>query len=795
MSLVLDDLPRDPEWLLQQLQQVAEVAATERSRNIALEIERDTATAERDAVRAERDAAQAEIEKLRLLIRQLRRGRFGRRSEKLDPDQLQLGLEDLEQTVAAAEAAREEAAARSGTPRSPRSRRRNLGALPAHLPRVEVLVDVEDKSCPCCGGAMHVIGEDASEMLDVVPAVLRVRVVRRPRYGCRACEGAVVQAPAPERPVTGGMATEALLAHVLVAKFCDHLPLYRQAVIFARQGIDLDRSTLCDWVGRACWWLEPLWHMLRRHVMGSTRIFADDTTLPVLDPGRGRTKTGRLWGYAIDDRPWGGSTPPAVVYLYAEDRRGEHPAAHLAEFHGVLQVDGYGGFKGLLENRPPGEVRLAFCWAHCRRRFYDIHQATGSPLAEEALRRIGELYKIEAEIRGRPSGERQAVRQERSKPLVEGLHAWLTAQLGRVSGKSGLAEAIRYALRHWQGLVLFLDDGRLELGRVEDGRGGVSLPVGYGGAFAPPPQSGLAWLRFPSPLVEPDVRISRIRLSPVISDLRIRRVDTPAGQLVEAEHLVEVRVGVSAVPRASPAAPAHQPASDAPFGVELDRAVDTHDRPLVEVPGPATDHRVQPPDPVRRLVRVPLRRRRVVDRPDQPLHGLTRRARADERRPALAVEATDLVAEEDEAGLRQGGQPCLRLVHRQPEPRHQLPHRRERRLPVAGSAADHEVVGVIDDVGIEPSAVAVPLPREEEPAEVEVAEQGRASRALRRPPVSVPRLGGAPGAARGTLDHRHLQPALDHGQHRAVRDPSRHAAQQRTVRDAPEEGRRSVPLS
>src|SRR3954470_22651925 len=327
MSLALDDLPRDPEWLLQQLQHMTEVVAAERSRIGALEIEHATALAERDAVCAERDAAQAEVEKLRLLIRQLQRNRFGRRSERLDPDQLQLGLEDLGQTVAAAEAAQEEAATRSGTPRVPRARRRNLGALPAHLPRVEVLVDVGDKSCPCCGGAMHVIGEDASEMLDIVPAVLRVRVIRRPRYGCRACEGAVVQAPAPERPITGGMATEALLAHVLVAKYGDFLPLYRQAGIFARQGIALDRSTLCDWVGRACWWLEPLWRLLRRHVMSSTRIFADDTPLPVLDPGRGRTKTGRLWGYAIDDRPWGASTPPAVVYLYAEYRRGERPAA------------------------------------------------------------------------------------------------------------------------------------------------------------------------------------------------------------------------------------------------------------------------------------------------------------------------------------------------------------------------------------------------------------------------------------------------------------------------------------
>jgi transposase len=468
MSLAPDDLPRDPDRLLLILQQMAEVTAGERFRIISLEMERDTILAERDAARIERDlirekhdAAQAEIEKLRLLIRQLQRGQFGRRSEKLDPDQLQLGLEDLEQT-AATEAAQEEVA-KSSISRTPRVRRRNLGSLPAHLPRIEVLVDIENKSCSCCGGALHAIGEDTSEMLDIVPAQLRVKVIRRPRYACRACEEGVVQAPAPERPITGGMATEALLAHVLVAKYADFLPLYRQAQIFARQGIELDRSTLCDWVGRACWWLEPLWRLLRRHVMSSTRIFADDTRLPVLDPGRGRTKTGCLWGYAIDDRPWQGSTPPAVVYLYAEDRKGEHPAAHLAEFRGILQVDGYSGFKNLLAGRPPDHIKLAFCWAHCRRGFYEIHQSTGSPLAEEALRRIGELYKVEAEIRGRSAEERRTVRQERSRPIVDTLHGWLTVQLERVSGRSGLAEAIRYALRHWQGLVLFLEDGRLEL--------------------------------------------------------------------------------------------------------------------------------------------------------------------------------------------------------------------------------------------------------------------------------------------------------------------------------------------
>src|SRR3712207_4955678 len=281
MSSMLDEAGRGSDPLLLRLQEVTEVVAQQNATITALRIEHATALAERDALCAERDAAQAEVDKLRLLVRQLQRGQFGRRSEKLDPDQLQLGLEDLEQTATAAEAAQEAASRSSETPRPPRVRRRNLGALPAHLPRIEVLVDVEAKRCPCCGGTLHAIGEDTSEMLDLVPAQLRVKVVRRPRYGCRACEEGVVQAPAPGggRPITGGMATEALLAHVLVAKFSDHLPLYRQAQIFARQGIALDRSTLCDWVGRACWWLEPLWRLLRRHVMGSTRIFADDTRL------------------------------------------------------------------------------------------------------------------------------------------------------------------------------------------------------------------------------------------------------------------------------------------------------------------------------------------------------------------------------------------------------------------------------------------------------------------------------------------------------------------------------------
>jgi transposase len=415
-------------------------------------------------------AALAEIERLRLLIAGLQRNRFGRRSERLDDAAFQQGTENLEQSLAE-QVARLDAASSAAaistpepSPRPPRTEpaKRNRGALPAHLPRIEVVIDVDNKACPCCGGALHVIGEDRAEMLDYVPAQVRVRVIRRPRYGCRACEEAVVQALAPERPIDGGMATEALLAHVLVNKYADHLPLYRQAQIFARQGVTLDRSTLCTWVGRACWWLAPLHELVLSTVLTSPKVFADDTTLPVLDPGRGRTKTGRLWCYAVDNRPWRGPGHPAAAYVYSEDRKGEHPATHLKRFRGVLQVDGYAGFGRLIADA--GNVsQLAFCWAHARRKFYDIYAATQSPLAGEALRQIAALYEIEDEIRGQPAEVRRRVRQQRSRPLVEAMQAWLAETLGRISGRSALAQAIRYALNHWSGLILFLDDGRLEL--------------------------------------------------------------------------------------------------------------------------------------------------------------------------------------------------------------------------------------------------------------------------------------------------------------------------------------------
>ena len=300
--------------------------------------------------------AQAEIERLRLIVQKLQRSQFGRRAEQLDADQLQFGFEDLEADLARAEARLPSTAGK--TPRA-RSSRVDRPSLPAQLAREDVRLDIEHQACPCCGGELHLIGETVSEVLDHVPARLRVIRIRRPRYGCRAC-GSIHQAPAPERPIAKGLASPGLLAHVLVSKYCDHLPLYRQSQIFARQGVELDRSTLANWVGGAVWWLEPLQERLAKHVFASQTLFADDTPIPVLDPGRGRTKTGRLWVYARDDRPWCGPDPPAVVYLYSPDRRAERPAAHLERFKGIVQVDGYPGFERLGTG---GRIQRAACWA------------------------------------------------------------------------------------------------------------------------------------------------------------------------------------------------------------------------------------------------------------------------------------------------------------------------------------------------------------------------------------------------------------------------------------------------
>jgi transposase len=369
-------------------------------------------------------AERARAERLEQIIKELQRHRFGRRAETLPEDQLLLGLEEVEQGAASGEAEGEDAAPAERIGRAAK-RRMNRGSLPGHLPRIEIVVDIEDRNCPCCRNALHRIGEDTSERLDIVPAQLRVLVVRRPKYACRACEEVVVQAPAPARLIEGGLPTEATVAQVLVSKYADHLPLYRQAQIYARQGITLDRSTLADWVGRAAWLLRPVHERLLAKLKTSTKLFADETTAPVLDPGRGRTKTGQLWAYARDDRPWGGSDPPGVAYVYAPDRKAERPITHLAGFKGILQVDGYGGYRVLAER---GDVTLAFCWAHVRRRFYELAAAGPAPIASEALERIAELYAVEADIRGRSADERRALRQEESRPILDELESLASDQ-------------------------------------------------------------------------------------------------------------------------------------------------------------------------------------------------------------------------------------------------------------------------------------------------------------------------------------------------------------------------------
>ena len=323
-----------------------------------------------DRLKAMLLAERAESERLRQIIKELQRHRFGRRAESLPEEQLQLGLEEAEQIAAAGDAENEEKVPAEQKARAAR-RQANRGALPAHLPRIETVVDIDGTICPGCGGALHRIGEDVAERLDIVPAQFRVLVVRRPKYACRACEDVVVQAAAPARLIEGGLPTEATVAQVLVSKYADHLPLYRQAQIYARQGVNLDRSTLADWVGRAAFLLRPIHERLLDRLRASAKLFADETTAPVLDPGRGRTKTGQLFAYARDDRPWGSTDPPIVAYVYAPDRKAARPIAHLAGFRGILQVDGYAGYKTLAEK---GQVRLAFCWSHVRRHFYELAQ-------------------------------------------------------------------------------------------------------------------------------------------------------------------------------------------------------------------------------------------------------------------------------------------------------------------------------------------------------------------------------------------------------------------------------------
>jgi transposase len=405
--------------------------------------------------RAQLAASLIEIEQLKLLIAKLKRLQFGRSSEKLDRhlEQLELRLEEL-QTIQTAQPVISPAGSASADHRTQPVRR----PLPTHLPREEV-VHQPACACPQCGGAMKRIGEDVAEMLEYVPA--RFKVIRhvRPKLACGRC-AVIMQEPAPERPIARGLAGPGLLAHVLMAKYGDHLPLYRQAQMYAREGVDLDRSTLADWVGSSSALLEPLIDSLSSYVFAGDKLHADDTPVPVLAPGRGTTKTGRLWTYVRDDRPAGSTQPPAAVFRYSPDRKGERPREHLKDFRGILQADGYAGFEQIYACE---RILEAACWAHVRRKFYDVHVAHASPIAKEALDRIGALYGIESEIRNRPPDERRRIRQARAGPVLADLKMWLDAKLGELSQKSELAVAIRYALTRWTALTRYRDDGRIEI--------------------------------------------------------------------------------------------------------------------------------------------------------------------------------------------------------------------------------------------------------------------------------------------------------------------------------------------
>jgi transposase len=402
-----------------------------------------------------------EIEHLKLLLSQLRRMQFGRKSEKLERqiEQLELRLEDLQQAQAAEQTTHSIESSSTELSQPAAKAKPARRPLPEHLPRQTQTHLPKHTVCPDCGGELRKLSEDISEMLEYVPDSIQVIRHVRPKLSCQQCER-IVQAPAPSRPIARGLAGPGLLAHVLVSKYADHLPLYRQCEIYGRQGIELERSTLADWVGGTSALLDPLVEVLRRYVMAASKLHADDTRVPVLAPGTGKTKTGRLWTYVRDDRPAGDPAAPAAWYAYSADRGGQHPEQHLKTFQGALQADAYAGFNQLYKDERIQEVA---CWAHVRRKFHDLEQAHGSPLAREALERIAALYGVEDEIRGRPPDERQQIRQARARPLLQSLHDWFEVWLTKLSRKSDMTAAIRYALTLWPALTRYCDDGRLEI--------------------------------------------------------------------------------------------------------------------------------------------------------------------------------------------------------------------------------------------------------------------------------------------------------------------------------------------
>jgi transposase len=452
-AMPVDDLPTDPAALRRMLIAEREERAAQA---VAL------ATAKAGLV-----SKALEIEKLKVQLARLRRQQFGRSSEKIDRviEQLELVLDELETEAAAGPMTVGPVVAPvTDEDDSAAVRKKSSGRrpLPEHLPRREI-VHAPDCTCPACGGAMRKVGEDISEVLDYIPG--RFEVVRhiRPALSCRRCES-MVQLPMPSLPVERGRPSAGLLAHILVSKYCDHLPLYRQAGMYAREGVDLDRAVMANWVGKSVWIAAPLVEAISDHVMAATALHGDDTPVPVLAPGAGKTKTGRLWVYLRDERPYAGRAPPAVIYRYSPDRRGEQPQRHLARFRGFLHADGYAGFGALYQaaGGKPAPVTEVFCWAHVRRKFHDLHLA-GSPLAKEALDRIGRLFDIERAADGLTPDVRQRIRQSRALPLIEELAAFLDATLPRLSGKSDLAIAIRYARSRWEALTRYLADGRLEI--------------------------------------------------------------------------------------------------------------------------------------------------------------------------------------------------------------------------------------------------------------------------------------------------------------------------------------------
>lgn len=391
--------------------------------------------------------------------------RYGRSSEQMDAQQLELLAQNAQINATPVIDLQAERERRKGKS----NKRPELRHLPEHLPRETVIHEPShgtDCTCLGCGTELRAIGQDVSEVLDYEPGSFKVIRHVRPKYACGQCHS-ICQAGAAERPIERGMAGAGLLAHVLTSKYCDHLPLYRQSQIYRRVGVDLHRSTLADWVGQTSALLRPLVDSLARHVMDGVKVHADDTPVSVLDPGRGRTKIARLWTYVRDDRPWADLAPPAVWYQYSPDRKGEHPVKHLKAFHGILQADGYAGFNALYEpTRQAGVILEAACWAHVRRKFYEIHEdqkRLPGTLAEQALLRIARLYAVEAPIRGRSPDEKASVRQARSRALVDELYGWLQDALAQVSAKSALARAIGYAVTRWTALTRYLDDGRIEM--------------------------------------------------------------------------------------------------------------------------------------------------------------------------------------------------------------------------------------------------------------------------------------------------------------------------------------------